>query len=59
MAFFGLGSILMTYFGVNYYLSGLHSYAGGDPLPVPAMLYFAVAAFLMLTFYARFKANKL
>jgi cytochrome c-type biogenesis protein CcsB len=59
MAFFGLGSILMTYFGVNYYLSGLHSYAGGDPLPVPAMLYFAVTAFLMLAFYARFKANKL
>jgi len=26
---------IMTYFGVNYYLSGLHSYAGGDPVPVP------------------------
>ncbi len=28
-------SVLMTYFGVNYYLSGLHSYAAGDPVPVP------------------------
>jgi len=25
----------MTYFGVNYYLAGLHSYAKGDPVPVP------------------------
>ncbi len=28
-------SVLMTYFGVNYYLKGLHSYAKGDPLPIP------------------------
>ncbi len=28
-------SVLMTYFGVNYYLAGLHSYAKGDPLPIP------------------------
>src|SRR5690606_9155117 len=26
------GSILMTYFGVNFYLSGLHSYASGDQI---------------------------
>lgn len=26
---------IMTYFGVNYYLSGLHSYAAGDPVPIP------------------------
>ena len=28
-------SIIMTYFGVNYYLAGMHSYAKGDPVPVP------------------------
>ncbi|WP_320034965.1 cytochrome c biogenesis protein CcsA [Halarcobacter sp.] len=28
-------SIVMTYFGVNYYLAGLHSYAAGDPIPIP------------------------
>ncbi|MCD6174128.1 MAG: cytochrome c biogenesis protein CcsA [Sulfurimonas sp.] len=28
-------TVLMTYFGVNYYLAGLHSYAKGDPVPVP------------------------
>ncbi|MGP1580115.1 MAG: cytochrome c biogenesis protein CcsA [Wolinella sp.] len=31
----GFGSILMTYFGVNFYLAGLHSYARGDRLPIP------------------------
>jgi cytochrome c-type biogenesis protein CcsB len=31
-------SIIMTYFGVNYYLSGLHSYAAGDPLPIPSFV---------------------
>ncbi|WP_294965556.1 cytochrome c biogenesis protein CcsA [Sulfurimonas sp.] len=28
-------SVIMTYFGVNYYLSGMHSYAKGDPVPIP------------------------
>jgi cytochrome c-type biogenesis protein CcsB len=28
-------SVLMTYFGVNYYLAGMHSYAKGDPVPIP------------------------
>lgn len=28
-------SVIMTYFGVNYYLAGLHSYAKGDSVPVP------------------------
>jgi len=29
LSVFALGSVLMTFFGVNYYLTGLHSYAGG------------------------------
>jgi len=28
-------TVMMTYFGVNYYLAGLHSYAKGDPVPIP------------------------
>lgn len=40
---FGLSSIIMTYFGVNYYLSGLHSYAAGDPVPIPDWVYISVA----------------
>jgi len=30
--------ILMTYYGVNYLLSGLHSYAGGESAQIPPML---------------------
>lgn len=32
-------SILMTYFGVNFYLAGMHSYATGDPVPIPMWVY--------------------
>ncbi len=32
-------TILMTYFGVNFYLSGMHSYATGDPVPIPMWVY--------------------
>ncbi|MCC1484260.1 cytochrome c biogenesis protein CcsA [Winogradskyella immobilis] len=32
MSILAFGSILMTYFGVNFYLSGLHSYATGDQI---------------------------
>ncbi len=31
-------SVLMTYFGVNYYLAGMHSYAKGDPVPIPGFV---------------------
>lgn len=34
--------VIMTYFGVNYYLSGLHSYAAGDPMPVPNFVYYTL-----------------
>lgn len=30
--------ILMTYYGVNYLLSGLHSYAGGESAAIPPLL---------------------
>ncbi len=40
---FGWATVLMTYFGVNYYLSGLHSYAAGDPVPVPSFVYYSAA----------------
>ena len=35
----GFASILMTYFGVNFYLAGMHSYATGDPVPIPTWVY--------------------
>ncbi len=48
-ALIGFSSVLMTYFGVNYYLSGLHSYAGGDPVPIPTFVYYAVAIIALVS----------
>ena len=45
-------SVLMTYFGVNYYLSGLHSYAAGDPVPIPMWVYYGIAGLFVLTIVA-------
>ena len=45
-------AVLMTYFGVNYYLSGLHSYAAGDPVPIPMWVYYGVAGLFVLTMLA-------
>ncbi|WP_104721479.1 cytochrome c biogenesis protein CcsA [Helicobacter mesocricetorum] len=50
-------SILMTYFGVNFYLSGLHSYAAGDPLPIPVFLYYFVVATILLIIVAARKRD--
>jgi cytochrome c-type biogenesis protein CcsB len=50
-------TVLMTYFGVNYYLSGLHSYAAGDPVPIPMWVYYGVAGLLVLTILAARNRN--
>jgi len=47
-ALVGFFSVLMTYFGVNYYLTGLHSYAGGEPVPIPTGVYLGVLMVLLL-----------
>ncbi len=52
-------SIIMTYFGVNYYLSGLHSYASGDPIPIPVWIYYAVSVVAIMIIGASFNRNKL
>ncbi|MEN8146735.1 MAG: cytochrome c biogenesis protein CcsA [Campylobacterota bacterium] len=52
-------SVIMTYFGVNYYLSGLHSYAAGDPIPVPVWIYYVVAVIAAAIFAASFNRDKL
>lgn len=51
-------SVLMTYFGVNYYLSGLHSYAKGDPVPVPIWVYYAIATLAIITIVAYYRQRK-
>ncbi len=51
-------SVIFTYFGVNYYLVGLHSYAAGDPIPVPSWIYITAAAMTLLTLVAYFRDKK-
>jgi len=41
-------SIMMTYFGVNFYLVGLHSYASGDQVITPSFIYYTAAGVLLL-----------
>ncbi|MCX6333331.1 MAG: c-type cytochrome biogenesis protein CcsB [Bacteroidia bacterium] len=55
LSLFAFSSVLMTYFGVNYYLSGLHSYASGDPVPVPAFVYITVIVLVGLCIAAYVK----
>ena len=45
-------SILMTYYGVNFYLSGMHSYASGDPIPMPNWAYILITIILLLIIVA-------
>ena len=47
----------MTYFGVNFYLVGLHSYASGDKVITPDFVYYSIAFITILGFISYF-ANK-
>ena len=58
ISLFAFSSVLMTYFGVNYYLSGLHSYAAGDPVPVPSFVYVAVTVLVLLAAGAGYRYRK-
>jgi len=49
MAVFAFASILMTYFGVNFYLTGLHSYASGDVPVTPGFVSYLTAILLLLS----------
>ena len=55
---FGLATVIMTYYGVNYYLSGLHSYAAGDPVPVPQWVYIGVAVLVGISVLAYIRKRK-
>lgn len=51
-------SILMTYFGVNFYLSGLHSYAKGDQVVTPVFIWWSVGIIFTIATIAYFKYKK-
>lgn len=52
-------SIIMTYFGVNFYLSGLHSYAKGDPMPIPSFVYYTIVVVFLVSVLAQWRQRKL
>ena len=47
------GSILMTYFGVNFYLTGLHSYASGDQIISYKFIIITIVSLLIIGYFAR------
>ncbi|MEZ4779157.1 MAG: cytochrome c biogenesis protein CcsA [Flavobacteriaceae bacterium] len=57
-AIFAYASIMMTYFGVNFYLTGLHSYASGDVPVTPNFVYYLVLFFVLLGFFSYFQYKK-
>ena len=48
MSIAAYASIMMTYFGVNFYLTGLHSYASGDKIITPTFVWYTVAGVFIL-----------
>ena len=59
MSIIAFGSILMTYFGVNFYLVGLHSYASGDKIITPDFVYYSIAVVFILGTISYFKHKRL
>ena len=58
LALIGFSTIIMTFFGVNYYLSGMHSYAQGTPPPVPVSVYFIIVGVIALVILAYYSKDK-
>ncbi len=57
-AILGFGSVLMTFIGVNYYLSkGLHSYAAGDTPVFPVWAWVMILAVIALIVVAGIKES--
>jgi len=59
MSVIAFASILMTYFGVNFYLVGLHSYASGDKIITPNFVYYSVVAVFILGLVSYFRYKRL
>lgn len=58
MSIIAFYAIMMTYFGVNFYLTGLHSYAQGDKVVTPSAIYYSVAFVIILGTLSYFKYKK-
>lgn len=49
---FAYWAIIMTYFGVNFYLTGMHSYAAGDPAKVPNFVIVICVVMILISILA-------
>tara|TARA_B100000941_G_scaffold11539_1_gene7156 strand:+ start:175 stop:966 length:792 start_codon:yes stop_codon:yes gene_type:complete len=58
MSIVAFASIMMTYFGVNFYLVGLHSYASGDKVITPSFVYWSIFIVFILGSLSKYKYNK-
>ena len=58
MSILAFYSIMMTYFGVNFYLTGLHSYASGDKVVTPVEAYYSLSILIVLAFFSYLKNKK-
>ena len=59
MSIVAFASIMMTYFGVNFYLVGLHSYASGDKIITPNFVYYSVLIVGLLGTASYFKSRRI
>ncbi len=59
MSVVAFASIMMTFFGVNFYLVGLHSYASGDKIITPNFVYYSVVAVFILGLVSYFRSKRL
>ena len=57
MSILAFSSIIMTYFGVNFYLTGLHSYTSGEKVITPTFVYYSLIFITILALISYF-ANK-
>ena len=55
----GFSTIIMTYFGVNYYLSGMHSYGQGTPPAIPIGVYIVIFIIISLILFSYLSEKKI
>ena len=58
MSIVAFASIMMTYFGVNFYLVGLHSYASGEKIITPNFVYYTALIVAVLGFISYWRYQK-
>lgn len=59
MSLIAFSSVIMTFLGVNYYLSGMHSYGKGTPPPIPSAVYIIIIVIIALVYWAFINEKKL